>query len=123
MMEAGIITIAALISPFAEDRNAVRRLLSEGDFVEVHCKASLKTCEARDVKGFYKKARAGEIKNYTGISSPYEPPEHPDLAVDTVQNNLDACVWMVMKLLADRGIIEFAPQLITSELAVGRRRP
>ena len=123
MMEAGIITIAALISPFAEDRNAVRRLLSEGDFVEVHCKASLKTCEARDVKGFYKKARAGEITNYTGISSPYEPPEHPDLVVDTVQNNLDACVWMVMKLLADRGIIEFAPQLITSDSAVGQRRP
>ena len=122
MMEAGIITITALISPFAEDRNAVRRLLSEGDFVEIHCKASLKTCEARDVKGFYKKARAGEIKNYTGISSPYEPPEHPELVVDTDQNHLDACVWMVMKLLADRGIIEVAADPMISD-AAGRRRP
>ncbi len=123
MMEAGIIAITAVISPFAEERNAVRRLVSEGDFLEVHCNASLKACEARDVKGFYKKARAGEIKNYTGISSPYEPPENPELVVDIEQNSLNTCVWMVMKLLADRGIIEIAADPIISNAVVGRRRP
>ncbi len=72
MLESGMITLTAFISPFIKDRKAVRNLIPHGDFVEIYCKASIETCEARDVKGFYKRARAGEIKNYTGIDSPYE---------------------------------------------------
>src|SRR5210317_854612 len=74
-LEAGIISITAFISPFKGDREHVRSLVPHGDFFEVYCECSLEICEARDVKGLYAKARAGEIKNYTGISSPYEPPE------------------------------------------------
>ena len=77
MMEAGVISMTAFISPFKKDRNLVRQLLPQGDFIEIYCKASLETCESRDVKGLYKRARAGEIKNYTGIDSPYEAPENP----------------------------------------------
>ena len=83
MMEAGVIAITAFISPFKKDRNFVRQLLSQGDFIEIYCKASLEICESRDVKGLYKRARAGEIKNYTGIDSPYEAPENPELVIDT----------------------------------------
>lgn len=89
MMEAGVIVLTAFISPFRTDREAVRNLMPHGDFLEIYCKASLEICEARDVKGLYKKARAGEIKNYTGIDSPYEAPEKPELVVDTEYLNLD----------------------------------
>jgi adenylylsulfate kinase len=82
MMEAGVIAMTAFISPFRSDREAVRKLMPHGDFLEIYCKASLATCESRDVKGLYKKARAGEIKNYTGIDSPYEAPEKPELVID-----------------------------------------
>ena len=75
MLESGLIVMTAFISPFREDRAAVRNLISNIDFIEIYCKASLKTCEERDVKGLYKLARAGEIKNYTGIDSPYETPD------------------------------------------------
>ncbi len=75
MMEAGVIAMTAFISPFRKDRGSIRKMLPQGDFVEVYCKASLETCEARDVKGLYKLARSGEIKNYTGISSPPTAPE------------------------------------------------
>ena len=78
-----MIAMTAFISPFRADREAVRKLMSHGDFLEIYCKASLETCEARDVKGPYKKARAGEIKNYTGIDWPYEAPEKPEPMIDT----------------------------------------
>ena len=81
MMEAGLIIMTAFISPFREDRIAVRNLISDGDFIEIYCKASLETCEARDLKGLYKRARLGEIKNYTGIDSPYEIPDNPELII------------------------------------------
>ena len=74
MIEAGFIVMTAFISPYREDRIAVRNLISNDDIIEIYCKASLQTCESRDVKGLYKRARAGEIKNYTGIISPYEVP-------------------------------------------------
>ena len=83
MMEAGIIAITAFISPFKKDRNLVRQLLPQGDFIEIYCNTSLEACESRDVKGLYKRARAGEIKNYTGIDSPYEAPDNPELIIDT----------------------------------------
>jgi adenylylsulfate kinase len=103
MMEAGVIAMTAFISPFRADREAVRNLMPHGDFFEVYCKAALETCEARDVKGLYKKARAGEIKNYTGIDSPYEAPEKPELVVDTDALSIEESVNEVLKLLQARG--------------------
>ena len=70
--------MTAFISPFKKDRNVVRQLLPQGDFIEIYCKASLEMCESRDVKGLYRPARAGEIKNYTGIDSPYEAPDNSE---------------------------------------------
>ena len=105
MMEAGIVTLTAFISPFKQDRETARNLMPHGDFIEIYCKATLETCEARDVKGLYKKARAGEIKNYTGIDSPYESPEKPELTVDTDKQTLEESVQSVIKLLTERDII------------------
>ena len=105
MMEAGVIAITAFISPFKKDRNLVRQLLPQGDFIEVYCKASLKTCESRDVKGLYKRARAGEIKNYTGIDSPYEAPSNPELVIDTESESLEESVARVIGLLKSKEII------------------
>ena len=103
MMEAGVIAMTAFISPFRADREAVRNLMPHGDFFEVYCRAALATCESRDVKGLYKKARAGEIKNYTGIDSPYEAPEKPELVVDTDVLSIEQSVNEVLKLLQARG--------------------
>ena len=105
MMEAGIIAMTAFISPFKNDRNLVRQLLPQGDFIEIFCKASLETCESRDVKGLYKRARAGEIKNYTGIDSPYEAPDNPELIIDTESESLEESVVKVIDLLKSKGII------------------
>jgi adenylylsulfate kinase len=102
MMEAGILAMTAVISPFRADREAVRKIMPHGDFFEVYCKASLGTCEKRDVKGLYKKARAGEIKNYTGIDSPYEAPEKPELVVDTEVLNLEESTNTVLEFLKER---------------------
>jgi len=105
MMEAGVIAMTAFISPFKKDRNLVRQLLSQGDFIEIYCKASLETCESRDVKGLYKRARAGEIKNYTGIDSPYEAPENPELVIDTEGELLEESVAKVIDFLKSEKII------------------
>lgn len=105
MMEAGVITLTAFISPFREDRETVRNLMPHGDFLEIYCQASLEVCESRDVKGLYKKARAGEIRNYTGIDSPYEEPLKPELVVETGRLDLAASVDRVMQLLALRAIV------------------
>ena len=88
-VEAGIVVLTAFISPFRADRDNVRKIAGN-DFNEIYCKCSLEVCEERDVKGLYKRARAGEIPDFTGISSPYEEPEFANLTVDT-QSNLDAC--------------------------------
>jgi len=106
MMEAGFIIMTAFISPFREDRIEVRNLISDGDFIEIYCKASLETCEARDVKGLYKRARAGEIKNYTGISSPYEVPENADLIIDTEQETIEDSVSIIISFLKKKTIIK-----------------
>ena len=105
MMESGVIAITAFISPFKEDRNLVRQLLPQGDFIEIYCKASLEACESRDVKGLYKRARAGEIKNYTGIDSPYEAPENPELVVNTESESLEASIAKVIDFLKSKKII------------------
>ena len=105
MMEAGVISMTAFISPFKKDRNLVRQLLPQGDFIEIYCKASLEVCESRDVKGLYKRARAGEIKNYTGIDSPYEAPENPELVVNTESESLEESIAKVIDFLKSKKII------------------
>ena len=105
MLESGLIVMTAFISPFREDRVAVRNLISNNDFLEIYCKASLKTCEERDVKGLYKRARAGEIKNYTGIDSPYEAPENPELIIDTDKETLEESVSKIYNFLERKAII------------------
>ncbi len=104
-VEAGVIALTAFISPFRVDRDRVRGLLPHGDFLEIFCKASLDVCEERDVKGLYKKARAGEIKAFTGISSPYEEPENPELVVETDRLSLDQSAELVIEMLKERGIL------------------
>jgi bifunctional enzyme CysN/CysC len=84
-VDAGLIVMAALISPFRSEREMARHLFEGGEFIEIYVSTPLEECERRDVKGLYKKARAGAIPNFTGISSPYEPPEHPEFTVDTTQ--------------------------------------
>ena len=105
MMEAGVIALTAFISPFKEDRNLVRNLVPAGDFIEVYCKASLEICELRDVKGFYKKARRGQIKNYTGVDSPYEEPSEPEILVDSENESLEKSAEKVIAFLEKRNII------------------
>jgi len=104
-IESGVITLTAFISPFKEERDKVRKLLANQDLIEIYVKCSISVCEARDVKGMYKKAKANEIKDFTGISSPYEAPESPDLIVDTDQETLDESVDKVLGVLINRGII------------------
>jgi adenylylsulfate kinase len=107
-IEAGVIALTAFISPFRADRRKVRDLMPEGDFIEVYCDCSLDTCEQRDVKGLYKKARAGIIKNYTGISSPYEEPELAEIVVNTDSLNVEESVNLIMQYLKDNDYIPTA---------------
>ncbi len=104
--DAGTIALTAFISPFRSDRDAVRELVPEGDFIEVFCKCSLDVCEERDPKGLYKKARAGEIPEFTGISSPYEEPLNPEITVETDTQSLEESVEQVLSVLRERGIIK-----------------
>lgn len=108
MTEAGVITLTAFISPFKADRSAARKLVPHGDFLEIYCQCPLTTCEQRDVKGLYKKARAGKIPHFTGIDSPYEEPEKPELIVNTHELPLSDSVRTVVNLLQERGIIQIA---------------
>ncbi|RMG84135.1 MAG: adenylyl-sulfate kinase [Candidatus Dadabacteria bacterium] len=101
-VDAGIVTLTAFISPFREDRERVRALFGPGEFVEVYVRCDLATCEARDPKGLYKKARAGEIREFTGIDSPYEPPEAPELVVDTAAWPLEECVARIVGYVESR---------------------
>jgi len=106
MLEAGVITLTAFISPFKADRDTARKLMPEGDFLEIYCCCPLEVCEQRDVKGMYKKARAGQIPLFTGIGSAYEAPEKPELIVNTDQLSLEESVQAVIALLKQRGIIQ-----------------
>jgi adenylylsulfate kinase len=98
-VDAGVIVLAAFISPFRADRQRVRELLEPGEFQEVYVKCDLAVCEARDPKHLYQRARSGEISHFTGISSPYEPPEHPELVVDTAQCTVEEGIRQVLQHL------------------------
>ncbi len=98
-LDSGVIVLTAFVSPFRIDREKARELVDQGDFIEVYCAANLETCEKRDVKGLYAKARAGDIKEFTGISSPYEEPVSPELHIDTGVQDLDKCVKIVINHL------------------------
>ena len=105
--DAGIITITAFISPYREDRDAVRRLLSDGEFIEVYVKCPLDVCEERDTKGLYKKARAGEVKDFTGISAPYEEPLNPELTIDSSKLTVEESTRTVLNYLEEKGYVKF----------------
>jgi len=103
--DAGVICIAAFISPFVADRDAVRARLPGGRFFEVHVATSLAACEGRDPKGLYRRARAGEIASFTGIDSPYEPPTRPEAVIDTEGRSLDACIDTLEGMLHAGGVL------------------
>jgi adenylylsulfate kinase len=105
MVDAGLLVLSAFISPYRNQRELVRSFIPAGKFIEVHIATPLSVCEQRDVKGLYKKARAGEISHFTGISDPYEAPEHADLVLDTSVTSLDDCVAQLLQLLTLKGII------------------
>jgi len=104
-LDAGIITLTAFISPFKSDRNLVRKLFNEGDFLEVFIDSSLEVCENRDPKGMYAKARKGEIKDFTGISSPYESPENPEIHVINNNISLDEAANQIINYLVKHNYI------------------
>ena len=103
--DAGVITATAFISPYLADRDKVRALMGQGGFIEVYVNASLETCEARDPKGLYKKARAGEIKSFTGISDPYEAPVNPELVLDSNTKGIDELSNEVIAYLKSNGYL------------------
>ncbi len=103
--DAGLIAITSFISPYRADRDAVRELVAAGDFVEVYFDASIDTCESRDVKGLYAKARAGEIPEFTGISAPYEAPERPELVLDTNRQSVEESVGRLIGFLEEKGYL------------------
>lgn len=103
--DAGVIALTAFISPYRKDRDAVRALLPPGQFIEIFVDASIDTCEQRDPKGLYKKARAGEIKGFTGIDDPYEAPEKPELVLDSNNKGIDELAGEVVEYLQQRGIL------------------
>lgn len=105
MVDAGLIVITAFISPFRAERSMARELLDDGEFIEVHVDTPLEVAEARDVKGLYKKARRGELKNFTGIDSPYEAPQRPELRIDTAATGAEESVQQLLRLLEVRGVL------------------
>lgn len=107
-MEAGVIVLTAFISPFRADRERVRGMVKNGEFIEIYCDSAIEICENRDVKGLYKKARAGQILEFTGISSPYEPPENAELTINTGETELEFCVEKILDEVLHRGIISLA---------------
>lgn len=108
--DSGIIVLSAFISPFSSDRRLVRNLLPAGEFIEVFMDTPLEICEERDPKGLYEKARAGKIKDFTGIDSPYEAPERPEVRLDTSRMSVDDCVNRLIGYLLDRQLIFAPPQ-------------
>lgn len=101
-LDAGIVTLSAFISPFQADREQVRAIVGADNYIEVFVDAPLEVCEQRDVKGLYKKARAGEVKNFTGISSPYEKPLNPDVVIHTDKTSVEDSLEVLMKTIESR---------------------
>ncbi|GGI01582.1 MULTISPECIES: adenylyl-sulfate kinase [Mammaliicoccus] len=102
MVDAGVVTMTAFISPYEEDRNIVRNILEDGEFIEVFTKCSLDECETRDPKGLYKKARNGEIKEFTGINAPYEEPSNPEIVIDTEHESIEESVNKIVSYLKEK---------------------
>ncbi|RCL84881.1 sulfate adenylyltransferase subunit CysN [Hyphomonas sp.] len=105
MSDAGLITLVSFISPFRSERQMARNLMADGEFIEVYVDTPLSVAEDRDVKGLYKKARAGEIKNFTGIDSPYEPPQAPELRIDTVNNSPEEAAEVILGFMREKGLL------------------
>ena len=103
--DAGIIVLTAFISPYLDDRKSARKIIGDVDFIEIYVKADLSVCESRDPKGLYKKARAGEIKGFTGIDAPYEPPVNPEIVLETDRYNIIECAQFVIDYLIQNKII------------------
>ena len=103
--DAGLIVMSAFISPFTSDRRMVRKLFPAGEFIEVFMDTPLETCESRDPKGLYQKARAGQITHFTGIDSPYEVPAHPEIRLDTSRHSVEECVESLIDYLLERQLI------------------
>jgi adenylylsulfate kinase len=106
--DAGTVAITAFISPYRADRDQVRGLMKSGDFIEVYVDCPVEVCEQRDVKGLYKKARAGEIKEFTGISAPYEAPSSPELTIKTSQQSVEESAMQILRHLQQRGVVAAA---------------
>ncbi|WP_448552205.1 adenylyl-sulfate kinase [Thalassotalea montiporae] len=104
-IDAGLIVSTAFISPFKEDRAQARALLAEGEFIEVFIDTPIEVCEQRDPKGLYKKARAGEIKDFTGIDSAYDVPQAPELHVKTAEQEIEQCALQIVNYLAEQGYL------------------
>ena len=101
-VDAGIVTLASFVSPYSKDREEVRNTVGAKNYIEVFINTSLDECERRDIKGLYKKARRGEIKNMTGVSAPYETPQNPDLEIETVKQSVEESVEIILKFLEKR---------------------
>ncbi|WP_289043736.1 adenylyl-sulfate kinase [uncultured Olleya sp.] len=106
MIDAGLVTLAAFVSPYKKDRENIKNIVKDVNFVEVYVNTSVEECEKRDVKGLYKKARAGEIKNMTGISAPYEEPENPDIEIKTEEKTVEEAVQEIMNYIKPKLILE-----------------
>lgn len=105
LSDAGLFALVACISPYKADRDSVRSMFQEGEYIEIYVKCSIEECERRDPKGLYKKARSGEISNFTGLAAPYESPENPDLVMDTEKRSLAALVETIMQYLEEKGLL------------------
>jgi len=99
MLDAGVVTLAAFVSPYKKDRENIKSIVKDVNFVEIYINTSVEECERRDVKGLYKKARAGEIKNMTGITAPYEAPENPDIEIKTEEVSVDQAVKQILDFI------------------------
>lgn len=104
-LDAGIIVLAAFVSPYKRDRDWLRELIGESHFIEIYCDCKIEICEQRDIKSHYKKARLGEISDFTGVSAPYEVPENPALHLRTDETSLEECVEKIIQYLFTHGII------------------
>ena len=106
MLDAGILVLTAFISPFREDREIARKLVEKEDFIEIFCNADIKVCKNRDVKGLYKKAYAGHILEFTGVSSPYESPQNPELELNTGSDSIQECIQTIVQYLIEKHIVD-----------------
>jgi len=105
-IDAGLIVLAAFIAPYREDRERIRKLLQEGQYIEIFLKCPFSECERRDPKGIYKKAKSGEIQHFTGFSAPYEEPETPEIILETDKMTIDECVEIILNYLTENGYIK-----------------